>query len=200
MVRTKILPLLIISLEIFLILFSPYASSQELTPYGPEGDIEDWTIVESSYATIFVDRDVDLGSVVRRIDINFARYDPVEGKLFFDKGISDEERLANKIDIIVRKAKRILDMYPQAFHINIRVYESDGELWDIYEKIFGERKEYKAFYVHKFRTIYISLPNISEFILAHEIGHSIIDNYFIVLPPSKIRELLACYVDMHLKD
>lgn len=200
MARSKASPLLIIFLGLFLVLFLPCAFSQEYGPYGPEGDIEDWTIVESSYATIYIDRDVDLSSATRRINVNFARYDPVEKKLFLNRGISDEERLANRIDIIVRKAKKILDMYPQGLHINIRIYESNKELWGIYQDIFEERKEYKAFYVHKFRTIYISLNNVSESILAHEIGHSIIDSYFAILPPQKIRELLACYIDVHLKD
>ena len=197
MARSKASPLLIIYSTLFLVLFSPHAFSQE---YDTKGNIEDWNIVESSYATIFVSKDIDLRSVIKRIDVRFARYDPVEDKLFFDKGFSDTERLANKIDIVVRKAKKILDMHPKGFHVNIRIYERDRALWDIYEDIFSERKEYKAFYVHKFRTIYISLPNVSESVLAHEIGHSIIDNYFTILPPSKIRELLACYVDVHLRD
>jgi hypothetical protein len=196
--KTSLLSLIFFAL--FLTLFSPYAFSEGLSPNGPEGNIENWTVVESSYATIFVKRAMDLGSIVRRIDVSFARYDPIEEQFFFNKGISDEERLANEIDVIVRKAKKILDMYPQEFHINIRIYESDEELWDIYEGIFNERQEHKAFYIHKFRTIYISLPNISESVLAHEIGHSIIDSYFTVLPPDKIRELLSCYVDVHLKD
>lgn len=194
-------PLLsIIFLALFLALVSPCAFSQQFGPHGSEGNIEDWAVVKSSYATIFVDRDIDLSDVAKRIDVGFARYDPVASKLFLGKGISDSERLANKIDIIIRKAKKILDMHSQGFHVNIRVYETDEDLWNIYEDIFKERKEYIAFYVHKFQTVYISLDNVSESVLAHEIAHSIIDSYFAVLPPEKIRELLGCYVDIHLKD
>lgn len=195
----KKLALSIIFLALFLVL-SPCAFSQEFGPRGPEGDIEDWAVVESSYATIFVDEDIDLRRVVRQIDVSFARYDPLERELFLDKGVTDVERLANKIDIIVRKDKKTLDMHPQGFHVNIRIYESNKDMWDIYEEIFKEKKDYKAFYIHKFRTIYISLPNVSGSVLAHEIGHAIVDNYFAVLPPHKIRELLACYCDVHLKD
>jgi hypothetical protein len=199
MIRRKASLLLIIFLGLLIIL-SPNAFSQEYGPSGPEGDIEDWTIVESSYSTIYIDRDIELRSVRRRIDVSFARYDPVEKRLFLERGISEEGQLANKIDIIVRKAKKILDMHPQGFHVNIRIYETEDDLWNIYEEIFRERKDHKAYYIHKFQTVYISLDNVSESILAHEIGHSIIDNYFAILPPDKIRELLACYVDVHLKD
>ncbi len=196
---TKKFRLSIIFLALF-IMVSSLAFSQEFGPRGPEGNVEDWNIIKSSYATIFVDKDVDLRSVSRRIDVGFARYDPFERELYYDKGISDAERLANKIDTIVRKDKKTLDMHPHGFHVNIRIYEGDQDMWNIYEKIFKERKGYKAFYIHKFRTVYISLSNVSEDVLAHEIGHAIIDNYFGILPPHKIRELLAAYCDVHLKD
>lgn len=201
MAGNKFSPLLLIIFLALFLIFSPFAFSQEMSPHdGPEGKIEDWTIVESSYATIFIDKDLDVSRVARQIDVGFARYDPIERKLFLDKGISDEERLANKIDIIARKAKKILDMHPEGLHVNIRVYKKEKELWETYEDIFNEKKDHKAFYIHKFETVYISLNNVSESVLAHEIGHALVDNYFAVLPPAKIRELLACYVDVHLKD
>ena len=197
--RAKRISQFIIFLGIILIL-APPAVSQQSGSRGPEGDIDDWTIIESSYATIYVDKDVDVRRVSRQINVGFARYDPIEKELFLNRGISDEERLANKIDIIVRKAKKILDMNPPGLHINIRVYETQKDLWDAYEDIFNEKKKHIAFYIHKYRTIYIPVRNVSESVLAHEIGHTIIDNYFAILPPPRIRELLASYVDLHLKD
>ena len=62
------------------------------------------------------------------------------------------------------------------FNPAIRVYETNNDLCDTYEHIFDETKNHKAFYVHKFRTVYISFPNVSECVLAHEIGHAIIDS------------------------
>jgi len=185
---------------IALILFIPEASAQPFGPYGPEGEAEDWVVIESNYATIFIDKDVKVKKVSDRIDVSFARYDPIERELFLDKGVTEEEKLANKIDIIVRKAKKILDMHPRDFHVRIRVYESEEALWELYEDIFKEKKEHMAFYIHRFETVYIPIKNVSESVLAHEIGHAIIDTYFRMLPPEKIRELLACYVDVHLKD
>ena len=41
-----------------------------------------------------------------------------------------------------------------------------------------------------------SLANI----IAHEMGHAIVDHYFAAIPPEKIRELLASYVDLHLAE
>lgn len=198
MVRSRIL-LFIIFLALFTLL-SPCAFSQEFYTKALGENIADWTVIKSSYADIYVHRDIDLKSVVKKINVNFVRYDPVESKIFLDKDISDDTRLASKIDIIIKKAKEILDMYPQNFCINVIIYGDRNEMWNVYEEIFKERKDYIAFYIHKFRTIYISLNDVSESILAHEIGHAIIDSYFGILPPPKIRELLASYVDVHLKD
>jgi len=41
---------------------------------------------------------------------------------------------------------------------------------------------------------------LNENILAHEMGHCIIDHYFVILPPRKIQEMLAVYVDIHLQE
>jgi hypothetical protein len=196
--KNRLLPFIISS--VLFLTSSICAFSQEVEPKGSESDSITWVIIEGSYATIYVDNSIDLRDVVRKIDVSFARYDPIEKELFLDKGVSDAEILANEIDIITRKARKVLDMYPAQFHVDIKIYRSQEELRDVYEKIFEEKEDYIAFYIHKFKTIYISLDSISESVLAHEIGHSIVDSYFSVLPPPKIRELLACYADVHLKD
>jgi hypothetical protein len=161
---------------------------------------ENWSVITSSYAAIYVQNSLDLKSAVRKIDVDFARYDPVEKEIFLERGLSSEAQLANRVDILVRKARKILDMYPEGFKIKIKIYNNQEELDGAYKEIFEEEANHKAFYVHKFKTIYISSNNLSESVLAHEIGHSVIDTYFTVLPPPKIRELLACYVDLHLRD
>jgi len=86
------------------------------------------------------------------------------------------------------------------FRVDIKIYNDEEGLRNTYKDIFEEEKGHKAFYIHKFKTIYVSMDNLSASILAHEIGHAIIDNYFTIPPPPKISELLACYVDLHLKD
>ncbi|MDD5680174.1 MAG: hypothetical protein PHI59_02915 [Candidatus Omnitrophica bacterium] len=195
--------LFLIPYSVFIILLAgiaPALAQDEGGKTPVDSGTQDWTVIKSSYAVIDVQNAVDLKSAARKIDVDFARYDPVEKKIFLERGISDAEQLANRIDILVRKAKNILDMHPQGFKINIKIYDNQDELNDAYKEIFAEEASYKAFYVHKFKTVYISLNNLSESVLAHEIGHSIIDSYFTVPPPPKIRELLACYVDLHLKD
>jgi len=176
-----------------------FAEEAGAKPNGEAAE-KDWTVITSSYATICVQSGVDLTNAIKKIDVDFAKYDLVEKEIFLERGISEEEKVANKIDILIRKTRRVLDMYPAAFKINIKIYNTQEGLNGNYKEIFEEDANYKAFYVHKFKTIYTSANNLSESVLAHEIGHSVIDSYFTVPPPPKIRELLACYVDLHLRD
>ncbi|MFC1867599.1 hypothetical protein ACFL0H_05635 [Thermodesulfobacteriota bacterium] len=46
--------------------------------------------------------------------------------------------------------------------------------------------------------MYITIEDLHEGMLAHEIAHSIIDHYLTVRPPSESAEILARYVDSHL--
>lgn len=157
-------------------------------------------VINASYAAIYIADGIDLKRLARKIDVDFAKYDPVERKIFLEKDISDSGQIANKIDILTRKVRKILDMYPQDIKINIRIYDNEEGMRNAYKDIFEEEADHKAFYIHRFNTIYVSMDELSESILAHEIGHAVIDNYFNVLPPAKIRELLACYVELHLRD
>ena len=43
------------------------------------------------------------------------------------------------------------------------------------------------------------MQDISDSVMAHEMAHAVIDNYFNVIPPEKTAELLATYVDSHLE-
>lgn len=185
---------------IFLAGIVPVLAQDESGEIPGDPSAQDWVVINSSYADIYVQAGVDVKNAVRKISVDFARYDPVEKEIFLERGISDTEQLANKIDILVRKAKNILDMHPEGFKVNIKIYNNQDELNAVYKGIFEEEANHKAFYIHKFKTVYISINNLSESVLVHEIGHSIIDSYFTVPPPQKIRELLACYVDLHLED
>ncbi|MCX5666928.1 MAG: hypothetical protein NTY34_01245, partial [Candidatus Omnitrophica bacterium] len=66
--------------------------------------------------------------------------------------------------------------------------------------IFKTRESYKSFYVHAYRTIYTSEESISDSVMVHEMAHAVIDNYFSVVPPAKVAEVLASYVDLHLEE
>ncbi|MBI5894062.1 MAG: hypothetical protein HZB79_10550 [Deltaproteobacteria bacterium] len=109
----------------------------------------------------------------------------------------------NRVDRIVERVAKILDMYPLDLRFNIYIYTSQKELEKVYLKMGASHifeKTPIAFYSHKNKVIYVSLENITDGILAHEIAHTVINFYFRIPPPGNMQEILAQYVDKHLWD
>jgi len=57
----------------------------------------------------------------------------------------------------------------------------------------------RAWYIYERNTIYLNVRDVNEGIVAHEMAHAIIDHYLLVRPPRATAEILARYVDEHLK-
>ena len=72
-------------------------------------------------------------------------------------------------------------------------------LHEAYYTITGRDCCIRAWYIYESNTIYINADDVHEGILAHEMAHSIIDHYFSVRPPRATAEILARYVDKHLR-
>ncbi len=157
----------------------------------------DWTMVESQFFTIFCPKELDMEKIHKRINTRFVDVDlsaPAPSKR------NPEKLLAYKFDLLLKKVEAILDMYPMGLHVNVKIYQNAEELLRGCEGILGRVNRANSFYIHKERTIYTTLKGISEGVLSHEIAHSIIDHYFIILPPRKVQELLAMYVETHLEE
>lgn len=160
-----------------------------------------WRIIESKYTTIISHPDVDINKINRKIKIrSYDAFLYQSPNLTKDKSI--DTQLAAKIDILFQKVEKILDMYPRRIHLKVMIYKNQSLLDRAYAEIFGSMNErrFVSFYVHKYTTIYITERVISEKVLAHEMGHAVVDHYFLILPPEKIKELLSQYVEIHLED
>jgi len=159
----------------------------------------EWRVVESEFCTIKLHPEVEIKDLSRKIKIDF--YD-----LFLNKrerkNKTIEGEIAYKFDLLFKKTEKILDMYPRRIHLNILVYKDQSELNEVYKSVLGENNTNRriSWYVHRFTTIYTSEKVISSGVIAHEMGHAIIDHYFLILPPESVEELLAQYVEVHLND
>ena len=179
----------ILGVIIFINLWGKIVYSQE----------EDRGIFSSKFCTIFYENDVDLKKVNRRVNLGFSNfYSPRSHKEA--SGISLEDMISDKLDAIFNKAEDILDMYPAKIHVAINIYKKQEDLDKVYDGFFNEQNKSVSFYIYKTNTIYTIESQLNENILAHEMAHCIIDHYFVILPPRKIQEMLAVYVDVHLKD
>jgi len=106
------------------------------------------------------------------------------GGLKFDQNV--EASLAkSRVDRIIERVQTVLDMYPEDFHIDIYLTApyKDGNI---------------AFYSETTGSITVYVDRVTDGVLAHEIAHAVMYEYFEVPPPRKVQEILARYADLHL--
>lgn len=158
---------------------------------------EEWVRIDGQTCVIEYEGQVNLLDIDRKLDLTSIGARGLKRDLI---GLPPSGRLTKKIEIIAQKVRQILNMHPIGYEVQIKIFENRKSLQDCYENLFGHRKNIISFYVYKHNTIYTNQKDISEHVMAHELAHSIIDHYFVILPPENISEMLAIYVDMHLND
>jgi hypothetical protein len=114
--------------------------------------------------------------------------------------ITLEDEVLAKIDTIIEKAEVILDMFPNNMHIRIELLETSKDVNRIYKQRYGKKAKHIAYYSLAEDTIYISVDDARLRVLAHEVGHAIVDHYFKVRPPYNIHELMAQFTEKHISD
>jgi len=125
--------------------------------------------------------------------------------------ISGEASLGELVDGLFKRVQCTLDMPLPKLKVNIRLYRSRGELLAEYGRVQdlggsagsagcrGKHTDHPlAFYTKETNTIYLQTEDLTIGILAHEMGHAVIEHYFVIRPPSKISELLCQYVDQQV--
>ncbi|EKD35230.1 MAG: hypothetical protein ACD_75C01987G0003 [uncultured bacterium] len=111
-----------------------------------------------------------------------------------------EDEVLAKIDTILEKAETVLDMFPDNLHIRVVLLDSADDVARIFKEKYGKDANHIAYYSLSEDTIYISVDNARLEVLAHEMGHAIVDHYFDVRPPYNIHELMAQFTEKHITD
>lgn len=155
--------------------------------------------VISDYCTLYFEGGANPARIDKKLDMKYIEIG-YAGKRSLREAGDVFERVAIKCDMILLRSEQILDMYPADFHVNIVFFKSTKMLIDAYEEIMGERLDLYSFYVYENNTIYTTESRVNQNVLAHEIGHALVNHYFIVRPPATVRELLSQYIDVHLED
>ena len=156
-----------------------------------------WQEIETRHAVICYRRLADLTALNARI-----RY--------FPKGVavtmlappanfdSLSAVLARKVDALYERAQEILDMRRRLPRVTIRVYADRQALGAAFTALFDAPCHLRAWYLFERRSVYVTVEDVNEGMLAHEMGHHIIDHFFKVRPPANTAEILARYIDAHL--
>lgn len=155
-----------------------------------------WKRIDSRYTTIWLHPSLEARKVNKKISIWRVRPKSKPQT----EGETPEGELAYKLDILFRRAQEILDMYPPGVRTTLRIAPSQSDIKEAHDAHYGQGTPAAAFYVFEKNTIYATVVNLSESILAHEMAHCIIDHYFRARPPRKVEELLAMHVDSHLRE
>ncbi len=158
--------------------------------------VPEWYTIETGYFTVYYKPGTDLYKIEAALKKRISYFSA--GMPADDAHVTDKIRY--QLDLLFTRAEEILDMHPKDMRLAIRIFPTRLDLNEEYFRIFNAEEDYKSFYINKFNTIYISAEDFSDSILAHEMGHAIVDHYFAVIPPEKVREILASYVDLHLAE
>jgi len=149
----------------------------------------------SRYTTIIFSNEDQIRRFNNEVSLGSLSY------LLRNKGsITTGDEVKNKVDVIIERVESILAMYPKELKFHIVLLPSDDEVQEVFRKKYGRNVDYIAFYSPRDKTVYASVKNIELTVLAHEIGHVIIDFYYGIATPQKIHEVLAQYIEEHLKD
>jgi len=112
----------------------------------------------------------------------------------------ENQKIASmKTDAIFERIQEILDMRKKIKKIIINLYPDKKELGKAYVGLYEQGCPFRAWYEYKTNTVNINVKDCHEGMLAHELAHGIIDNFLLIRPPRNTAEILARYVDLHLK-
>jgi len=106
--------------------------------------------------------------------------------------------LKQKVDALYERAQEILDMRQKVQKVIINVYPDQKALDGAYYALFKDECLLRAWYLFEKKTIYVNVEDVHEGMLAHEMGHHIINHFLKIRPPESTAEILARYIDAHL--
>lgn len=111
---------------------------------------------------------------------------------------SFDDKFRQRLDNLFHVVSDIMDIHLRNASFNLVILATDSAVADFVQSILKQRVEAPSFYDTQSNTIYISAASFRTGILGHELGHAIINHYFVVPPPEKMQEVLCGYVEYTL--
>ena len=159
-----------------------------------------WISIKGDLITVWYLPDANIRKLEARLRERDVPMNDEYRMLLSNRSLSMEDRLKARLEIILLRVEDILGMEPKDFHIKVRIFKSRQDMNDSYALMFNDSVNFKSFYIHYFKSAYTNEQDFLDSVMAHELGHAVIDHYFSVAPPTKMAELMATYVDAHLEE
>lgn len=152
--------------------------------------------LESKYFVLYYYKDCDLTELAQKLNINYFLHPDV----FSNESEDINSVISKTLDALYLEVSDILDIHLYSYHGKIRVYPNREEFKkNAFGNYRGRVPDVSCIYKHSDNTIYISFPDLTLGMFAHETAHTIISHYFVVPPPVKIQEVLAGYVEYSIR-
>ena len=181
----------------FIILITPLTcSAKDREQRGLESQIN----FKQGIFNFIVDPEVNTDKLAGKISLRKISLNLNLNKDSLPSNLSETQKnLFWKFYIVYLRVQNLLNMRPgKQNDLNIRIYHDSKTIRaDLKMSLHSDAP---AYYSHRKKTLFICAKKIDEFILAHEMAHVIICNYFMIEPPAQAQEILAIYCDSHLKD
>ena len=115
-------------------------------------------------------------------------------------GSGSKNDVGQYLNNLLRRVQLVLDMPYPRMKIIIKVFDNQQELGQAAAALIGRRLSEPGFYWHATKTIHVTMDDLSVGIMAHEMGHAVIDHFLAIKPPPKIAEMLCQYVDKEITE
>lgn len=106
--------------------------------------------------------------------------------------------LASSLDNLYYAVSDIMDIHVTDMQVKLVLLKDTAEVAKQVKQILNKTVFVPSFYFRNNNTIYISVAEFSVGVLGHELGHAIINTYFVPPPPEKMQEVLCGYVEYSL--
>lgn len=158
--------------------------------------VDHFSSFQTAFFTIYYEPGVDLNKVYRKLNMRHLYVSQWENT---PELIGINGKLANRINMLLQAAKEILGMYPKTNPLTIIIFKDSKDLFTRYTELTRKSLEVQAFYYDEINTVFTAEDLINDSVLAHEIAHFIIHQYYDIAPPEKISEMMAINVDENLE-
>lgn len=187
-----------ILISFFFIISLPALCSGE-EESGPNRAESEGTFKQGIF-TFLIDPEVNINKLSRKISLRKISLALPLKKESLPSSLSESHKdLFWKFYVIYMRVQNLMNMHPaKQAELTVRVYHDYKTIKEDLRRAL--HSDAPAYYNHRKKTLYISSKNINEFILAHELAHVVLCNYFLIEPPAQAQEILAIYCDSHLKD
>ncbi len=146
------------------------------------------------YATVYYDREEQLRDFNQRISVKRLSALKKDANI---PATGDEVRY--KLDSLIEKVELLLHICPRDLKFDIKLVNTSAEVQEYYKNKYGIKSDYIAFYSPNNKTVFFSVSDIGNSVLAHELTHVIVDLYFTNRPSAVIQEILAHFVETHIE-